>query len=188
MADSFVTPWTAAHQAPLRTGFPRQEYWGRVPFPAPGDLPDPGVRLVSPALAGRFFTTEPPRKPLKNIQVHKMRWEGKGFRLMIWTPSELCAEINIMIHHQKHFHLLATSNGLFSSWRKLGIRSTLICTVFPLQSTGPGRGQETFLYAVKQEKLSSKSMADKGNLPCSGLLKLRTVQETDSLRAPMCPG
>ena len=54
-----------------------------MPFPTPGDLPDPGIRLASPALAGRFFTTEPPRKPLKIIQVHKMRWEGKGFRLMI---------------------------------------------------------------------------------------------------------
>ena len=45
-------------------GFPRQEYWSRLPFPSPGDLPDPGIEPVSPALAGRFFTTEPPDKPL----------------------------------------------------------------------------------------------------------------------------
>ena len=43
-------------------GFPRQEYWSRLPFPSPGDLPDPGIEPVSPALAGRFFTTEPPDK------------------------------------------------------------------------------------------------------------------------------
>ena len=56
-------PWTAGHQAPLSMGFPRQEYWSGLPFPPPGDLPDPGIELVSPALAGGFFTTEPPGKP-----------------------------------------------------------------------------------------------------------------------------
>ena len=44
-------------------GFSRTEYWSGLPFPPPGDLPDPGIKLVSPALAGRFFTTEPPGKP-----------------------------------------------------------------------------------------------------------------------------
>ena len=43
--------------------FSRQEYWSRLPFPSPGDLSDPGIEPVSPALAGRFFTTEPPGKP-----------------------------------------------------------------------------------------------------------------------------
>ena len=58
-----VTPWTVASQAPLSMRFPRQEYWSGLPFPPPGDLPDPGIELespVSPALAGGFFTTEPP--------------------------------------------------------------------------------------------------------------------------------
>ena len=45
-------------------GFPRQEYWSGLPFPAPGDLPNPGTKPVSPALIGRFFTTEPPGKQL----------------------------------------------------------------------------------------------------------------------------
>ena len=60
------TPWTVAHQAPPSMGFPRQEYWGGLPFPSPGDLPNPGTELASlasPALAGRFFTTEPSGKP-----------------------------------------------------------------------------------------------------------------------------
>ena len=55
-------PKTAARQAPLSMGFSRQEYWRGLPFLAPGDLPDPGMEtacLVSPALAGEFFTTEP---------------------------------------------------------------------------------------------------------------------------------
>ena len=60
----FVTPWTVAHQAPLSTGFPRQEYWRGLPFPPPEDLPDPGIKPESPALVGVFFTTEPHGKPI----------------------------------------------------------------------------------------------------------------------------
>ena len=63
MSNSFVTPWTVAQQAPLSMGFPRQEYCNGLPFPSPGDLPDPGTEAVSPALAGIFFTAEPPGKP-----------------------------------------------------------------------------------------------------------------------------
>ena len=44
-------------------GFSRQEYWSGLPFPSPGDLPDPGIKPESPSLAGRFFTIEPPGKP-----------------------------------------------------------------------------------------------------------------------------
>ena len=51
-----ATPWTVAHQASLRMGFPRQEYWSGLPFPSPEDLPSPGIKPVSPALAGGFFT------------------------------------------------------------------------------------------------------------------------------------
>ena len=57
----FVNPWTVTRQAPLSKGFSKQEYWSGMPFPPPGDLPDPGIKPafpVSPALAGRFFTTE----------------------------------------------------------------------------------------------------------------------------------
>ena len=54
----FVTPWTLAYQAPPSRGFSRQEYWSGVPLPSPGDLPDPGIEPVSPALAGGFFNTE----------------------------------------------------------------------------------------------------------------------------------
>ena len=63
-AQLFVTPWIAAHQTPLTLGFPRQEYRSGLPFLSPGDLPDPEIKPMSPALAGRFFTTEIPGKPL----------------------------------------------------------------------------------------------------------------------------
>ena len=48
------------HQAPLSMGFPRQKYWSGLPFPSPRDLPDPGIKPASPALADKFFTTEQP--------------------------------------------------------------------------------------------------------------------------------
>ena len=63
---TLLTPWTVAHQAPLSKGFFRQEYWSGLPFPSPGNLPDPGIEPSSPALAGRFFTTEPPGKAQDN--------------------------------------------------------------------------------------------------------------------------
>ena len=66
MPGSLATPWTVIQQAPLSMGFPRQEYWSGLPFPPPGDPPNPGIKLmslVSPSLAGGFFTTEPPGKP-----------------------------------------------------------------------------------------------------------------------------
>ena len=59
VSDSFATPWTLARQAPLSVGFPREEYW--MPFPHPGDPPDPIIEPASPAspaLAGESFTTE----------------------------------------------------------------------------------------------------------------------------------
>ena len=62
----FATPQTAAHQAPLSMQFSRQEYWSGLPFPTPGDHPDPGIEPtypVSPVLAGGFFATEPLGKP-----------------------------------------------------------------------------------------------------------------------------
>ena len=63
MSYSFATPRTVAYQAPLSMGFPKQEYWSGLPFPSPRDLPDPGIKPMSPALAGGFFTTELPGKP-----------------------------------------------------------------------------------------------------------------------------
>ena len=54
-----------AHQAPLSTGFSRQEYWSGLPFFSPGHFLDPGIKPTS-SLAGRFFTTEPPGKPFYN--------------------------------------------------------------------------------------------------------------------------
>ena len=63
----FGTPGSVARQAPPSMGFSWQEYWSELPFPSPGDLPDPGIEPESPAaptLAGMFFSAEPLGKPL----------------------------------------------------------------------------------------------------------------------------
>ena len=67
----FATPWAAAHQAPLSMGFPRQEHWSGLPFPSPGDLPDPGIEPVSPALVDKFLTTESPGKAKIRLTIPK---------------------------------------------------------------------------------------------------------------------
>ena len=75
----FVTPWTAACQAPLSMGFFRQEYCSGLPFPTPGDLPDTGIQpmsLASPALADRFFTTKPVNQFSHSVMSNSLRPHG----------------------------------------------------------------------------------------------------------------
>ena len=70
MSDS-VTPWTVAHQTPLSMRFSRQEHWNGLPCPPPGDLPDPGIELVSlmsPALQVGSLPLVPPGKPIEQVQ------------------------------------------------------------------------------------------------------------------------
>ena len=69
MPSPFPLAVAVGHQAPQSMGFPRQEHWSGLLFPSPGDLPDPGTELASPALAGRFLTTVPPGKPHTYVYV-----------------------------------------------------------------------------------------------------------------------
>ena len=59
----FATPWTVAYQAPQSMEFSKQEYWSRLPFHSPGDLPNPGIEPKSTALQADALLTEPPGKP-----------------------------------------------------------------------------------------------------------------------------
>ena len=65
----FATPWTVACQAPLSMGFSRQEYWSGLPFPSPGDLPNPGIEYGSPALQADALSSEPPGKPQPLVNI-----------------------------------------------------------------------------------------------------------------------
>ena len=82
MSDSFVIPWIVAWQASLSIGFPKKEYWSGLPFPSPGDLPGPGIKPASPALAGQFFTIEPPEK-----SYGVMKYSNKSIVVM---DAQLC--------------------------------------------------------------------------------------------------
>ena len=84
---TFVTPWAVARQAPLAIGFSRQEYWSELPFPSPGDLPDPGVEPGSPALQADSLASEPPPlyfhqfllEPLEGAESNeKITWDERG--------------------------------------------------------------------------------------------------------------
>ena len=95
VAKSCLTLWeplTVACQASLSMGLPRQGYWSGLPFPPPGDLPDPGIEPVSPALSGRLFTDEPPERTTHHPKCsHKSdRWLGSWLLLgyLPWRSSE----------------------------------------------------------------------------------------------------
>ena len=70
----FVSPWTVAYQAPRSMGFSRQEYWSGLPFPSPGDLPNPGIEPGSPALQTDTLPSEPLGKPLLGLWLHNYLW------------------------------------------------------------------------------------------------------------------
>ena len=89
----FATPWTVAHQIPLSLEFSRQEYWSGLPFPSPGDFPNPGIKLQSPVLQADSLPSEPPGKPktstdsflriftVKKIQQKIRAIAGGGYRV-----------------------------------------------------------------------------------------------------------
>ena len=80
----FVTPWAVAYQAPPSMGFSRQEYWSGLPFPSPGNLPDPGSEPESPALQADALPSEPPGK-------------HKGKRLL----QNMSERVEVLIFHQE---------------------------------------------------------------------------------------
>ena len=82
----FATPWTVAYQAPLSMGFSRQEYWSGLPFPSPGDLPDPGIESRSPTLQADALTSEPPGKP-SNEEVKVKSFSRVQLFVTPWTAA-----------------------------------------------------------------------------------------------------
>ena len=80
MSNSFASPWTIAYQGPLSMEFSRQEHWSGLPFPSPGNLPNLGIEHVSPALAGKFFTTTHPRSHDDGAQIQTQE---------IWSKSSV---------------------------------------------------------------------------------------------------
>ena len=97
----FATPWTVAYQAPLSMGCPRWEHWSGLPFPSPGNLPNPGIKPESSELAGAFFTTEPPGKPwVKNNWTKNRLDELKAGH--IWETLCVCVCVCVCVCAHAH--------------------------------------------------------------------------------------
>ena len=130
----FVTPWTAAYQAPPSMGFSRQECWSGLPFPSPGDLPDPGIEPWSPALQADALPSEPPGKPhIKTI--------------LLISPADIEDECRDYESHEFMLNLLDLPNIILGrSYRASQIISdviikrgiTLISTHRPTERTQQG--------------------------------------------------
>ena len=114
----FVTPWTVACQVALSMEFSRQEYWSRLPFPPPEDLPDPRIKpmsLVSPALADGFFSTAPPGKPGDLHYVYTHTYNGILFShkneiipfVAIWIDQDIT--ILTEVRQEDKYHLYVES-------------------------------------------------------------------------------
>ena len=109
-----MTPGTVAHQAALSMEFPRQEHWSGLLFPAPGDLPNPGIEAVSPALAGVFLATEPPRKPIalwsRALTYHSLllhHFYKKFITVYFISASSLCANKTFLSYRcNKHYNMM----------------------------------------------------------------------------------
>ena len=91
-------------------GISRQEYWSGLPFPSPGDLPDPGMEPASPALTGRFFTTKPPGTPWSNLAECNLLLLCK--KSLFW--ADLGQILNWVEFPIKLFSSLFTKNSVFS--------------------------------------------------------------------------
>ena len=112
----FVTPWTVAHQASLSMKFSRQEYWSGLPFPSPGDLPDPGIEPRSPSLQADSLPSEPPGK-FMNIKIkvvydqeHHTQVTGSGPEWPVWIFSpNLLSSGDIPVDILEEFYFSAAS-------------------------------------------------------------------------------
>ena len=114
LCPTLATPWTIVSQAPLAMRFRRQEYWSRLSFPPPGDLPYLGIKPAYLALAGRFFTTEPPGKPIlmdTTLQIKTERF-FKYIDLNIKTISiTYLAYITLLNNHFQKLMKVMVLNG-----------------------------------------------------------------------------
>ena len=150
----FATPWTAAYQAPPSMGFSRQEYWSGLPFPSPGDLPDPGIEPRSPTLQADALTSEPPGKVVvfSNLRLSHVSFLLSSFFAVLVSSTlgflsfPLCWVFFVLRFHCKSFpqvglllclasSLLGPRQGCFSQVKsesrhhrcQVSVRSSVLC-------------------------------------------------------------
>ena len=106
----FATPWTVAYQASPSMGFSRKEYWSELPFPSPGDLPDPGIEPGSPTFQTDPLTSEPPGKPYDWL----LCWSSVQFSSVTLSCPTLCDPMDCTVHRILQFRILEWVNFPFS--------------------------------------------------------------------------
>ena len=135
----FSTSWTVARQAPLSMEFSRQEYWSGLPFPSPGNLPNPEIEPTSPALAGRFFTTEPP-------DVHKiMKLKCLVKALIIHSILIIllaCAFVDTEVLFFELYHIEEFSQGIYCCF----LKGCVCVGILPFKLTGGFEGGNSIFY------------------------------------------
>ena len=140
----FDTPWTVACQAPLSVGFSRREYWSGLPFRLPADRLDPGIAPTSSALAGRFFTTEPPGKPIyiyiyvcMNVYVCVSVYHfalhlklTQHCKSTIFQLTILRWKLNIMKNKCRQYGTASSAAELSGPWHEQDVQgSQLVCSL-----------------------------------------------------------
>ena len=113
----FVTPCTVARQAPLSTGFSRQECWSGVPFPSPGDLPDPGIKPESPTLQAGSLPSDPPG----GLNADKKQEAGIATFVFCSTWA-FCHRSRSVARDQTYILLLFSHSVVFDSLRLHGLQ------------------------------------------------------------------
>ena len=106
----FATPWTVAYQAPPSMVFSRQQCWSGLPFPSPGNLPDPGIEPGSPALAGRLYLLSQKGSPLSEEYMAETEEALKSLLMKVKEESEK-AGLKLSIHRTK-----IMASGPITSW------------------------------------------------------------------------
>ena len=99
----FATPWTVAYQAPQSMEFSRQEYWSGLPFPSPGDIPEPGIEPRSPTFQADTLTSEPPGKPDNS----------KSILIKVWSKLDLFNFSLVIPEHCHSFFIFESEVKMF---------------------------------------------------------------------------
>ena len=147
----FVTPWTSTHQAPLSKGFPKQEYWNGLPFPSPGDLPNPGIKPASPTW--QMDSLPLSHQPISSDDLRSWSLTSSTLR---WEPSP--------------FFLAKTVCGsqIALWWEKGKTGQDWALPQEQFCQTFPGPGYDTYSFFGHAQALSSES-ADTQPLNSQGI-------------------
>ena len=134
----FVTPWTVAYQAPPSMEFSRQEYWSRLPFPSPGDLPNQGIEPMSPTLQADVLPSELPGKRLVCVIPYKLnssKFGASRLKLPCYYRY-FCPNVNLFAR-MLHFSS-SVSSSLFSSVQFSSVAQSCPTLCNPMNHSTPG--------------------------------------------------